>query len=146
MGNPLLIALNAVSSDMAAMVLQSLKFLGRSLRGLTYGPVNTALLSVTVRAELRIHLRHCTGRGGAGYNPDHDQRYPRLLAPPPSPACGDSPTKSVKSARLRALRVGEVDWRSARRWSIELVSRILSIARFGGGLPRFRSGEGISSI
>src|SRR5580698_5930135 len=65
------------------------------------------------------------------------------LAPPASPACDDSPTKSVKSARLRALRVGEVDWRSARRSSIERISRILSIARFGGGLPRFRSGEGI---
>jgi hypothetical protein len=58
------------------------------------------------------------------------------LPPPPSLGCCDSPTKSIKLARLRALRAGGVDRRKAHRWLSKRMPRILSIARLGGGLPR----------
>jgi hypothetical protein len=59
------------------------------------------------------------------------------LAPPKSPACRESPVKSIKSARLRASRAVEVDQRKGRRGQIERIGQILSIAGIGGGLRRF---------
>ena len=67
-------------------------------------------------------------------------------APPASPRCHDSPTKSIKLARLRALRADEVHRREDHRWLRRRIARILSIARLDGGLLRFRKWRRNSSI
>jgi hypothetical protein len=71
------------------------------------------------------------------------QAEPRVRihsAPPTSLGYHDSPAKSIKLARLRALRAGEVHRIRAERCLSRRIGRILSIARRGGGLRRFSSG------
>jgi len=54
----------------------------------------------------------------------------RIHFPPPlSLGCRDSPTKSIKLARLRALRAAEVHRRRAELWLSRRMGRILSLAQ-----------------